>query len=192
MLLKEFNGISYGKTLKIELIYEHRVIDVSVADWILLYTLTSARSYLDIGASSVLERSRATIDVRTTNIKTYGKLKERLENLFKGQKFIFKKEGTPTDISSLITDLTNKSAYADILTVTDASTLSENEYVTYTFEGEDYEGWVFWINDKKVYIYKSEGDYIYMIPSMITDLSNRLKGLYRFTFDVGAWGIEPL
>ena len=191
LMKKTFKGVSFGKTLKVAYIYDQRVVDVAVADWILVYEVSTGGAFAELGGNVYLGRGRVTIDVRTNSKERYGKIKSKIKEALKGQTVHFVKT-TPTEIDSLVQSQKLLGSYVYRVTVSDASSLSEMQYVSWD-EGEK-AGWIYLIDDNDLYIftYPRSCHVAYIVPAITTELSDKMKKLFRFTMDVGVWIFEDL
>jgi len=185
VLKKNLDGITIGnKKVEVGYVYDYKTVNVREKDWVLLYESGENIRFAELGGSIVFKTVTVTVDVRTDSKYNYAQLKDKMNVLF-GFKYSFE-EGTPTDITSLVTSKDIKGAYVDKLVLSDVSGLSEGDYVQYDSE----KGWIFWINGDEVWVFKKAGRYILSKPTTLTDLSNKIKMLYRFVMQVEVWILE--
>jgi len=191
LLKKAFNGVSFGKTLRVEYIYDRRAVDTRVADWILVYEVSSGGAFAVIGGQEYLGRGRVTIDVRTNDKTRYGKIKDHIKKTLKSQRKNFEVT-TPTAIDAVFSSATELGAYAQLVVVTDATGLSEGDYISWNAGAN--KGWIYFIDGTNLYVftYPRTCYAAFIVPSVTTELSDKMKRLYRFTMDIGVWLYEEL
>lgn len=190
MLKDMFDGVSFGKPIKVDYIYNHKTIDVGYADWVLVYEVTSDIGWLGIETALLDVRSVVAVDVRTANKMRYGKIKERIFNSFRPDKYVFEETGNVIELAQ-DTDFgwyKTVGAYVDVFQLYDAKNvqLNRGDKVKLTLsDGSVVEGWVWNVyGDEEVYIIKRPAIYWVVSPTRITELSDRMKNLYRFIMDV--------
>jgi|Deesub1362A_J573_1020465.scaffolds.fasta_scaffold00327_90 hypothetical protein len=176
ILKKGFSGVSYGKTITIDYIYNARTWDVDVADLILLYASGEGDRWGELGGGVFEKDMSVNIDIRSEDKERYGKIKRKVFELFDGSVYDYSDDTTANDITAVVTNIEKKGSYVVIVTVSDTTGISEGSYVTYA-TGES--GWVHWINGNDLYIMKNKGKYFLIKPSSVNDLSDRMKQLYR-------------
>lgn len=188
LLKKNFDGINYGKDIIIDLEYEERVWDVNNNDIIRVYAMSETDRLAELGAGAYAKIMTCSIDVESNDVGRYGKLLNKIKDIVDGANDVFE-TGEATQIYPA--DINKKGAYVDILTMDDVSGLSEGDYVKYILDGDFEYGWVYWIDDMEVYIYKFECE-VYMKRIVAgTEHSNRLKRLYRKIFDIESYLYVP-
>jgi hypothetical protein len=191
LIKKTFNGVSFGKTLNVAYIYDQRSVDTRVADWILVYEISSGGAFADVGGEEYLGRGRVTIDVRTNSKTRYGKIRNHIKESLKSQTKKFEVV-TPTAIDTVFSSAEELGAYVQLVTVTDATGLSEGDYISW--DAGSKKGWIYFIDGLSLYVftYPRTCYAAFIVPSVITELSDKIKKLYRFTMDIGVWLYEEL
>jgi len=66
---------------KIDLIYNHKTVDVKLRDWVLIYSATKTRSFFSIGGKDFEKTARVTIDIRSSSKTRYLKIKEEVRRI---------------------------------------------------------------------------------------------------------------
>jgi len=198
MLLDKFYGMDWDVTLYVGYIYDYKAVDISYADWILIYNRGSSMDWFGIGAKNYLVVDRTTIDVRTASKERYGKLKELIKSVFTGQPFTFSGGQTTilaleegVDFDNYVTvgmfvdkiHLIDPDAYSfnrgDRIDITD---VSQNMWTAYVWG--KYDDWL--------YVLKNPAIYCLIRPRGVDDLSDKMKKMYRFVMDVEGELIEPV
>lgn len=181
ILTKQFDGITYGKTILIDLEYELRDWDADLYDLIRIYDVSGNDELGELGGAAYKKRLTSRVEVMTADRMRYGKIIEKLKNIFGGGTYHYQ-TGTATSISNPTVD--EKGAFVDILTVSDGSIYSEDEYVSYTSSSQIQNGWIFFIDTNDLYVFKYGGEFRLVRIVGETDLSAPLKGMWRKVFDI--------
>lgn len=190
ILLDKFSRISWPVSLKIGHVYRYKSVDIAYADWILLYNTGSSMDWFGIGASNYLVIDRTSIDVRTASRDRYSKLKDLIKQAFTGDVFVF--NGSSVVSQTLVQDTDwdrseNIGFYVDRYHLNSSSNYQFNRgdkiEITDNNGNSEYV-WVWGVYDDWLYVIKKSGIYCLIRPVGVTELSDKLKGLYRFVFDV--------
>lgn len=180
ILKKMLNGVTVNdRNVEVGYIYDYKLVDVGVKDWVLLYDTGEGAEYGELGGGIIHTKGKVSIDVRTNSKYSYGVLKNYIRKVL-GNEYEFTVT-TPTDITSVVTNIVEKGTYVDYVAVSDATGISEGDYVQYA---SDRTGWVFWLNGTSLWIFKKAGKFYMIKENFLNDLSNKMKNLFRFVMDV--------
>jgi len=198
MLMDKFYDMDWDVVLKVGYIYDYKAVDISYADWILIYNRGSSMDWFGIGAQNYLVIDRTTVDVRTANKERYGKLKKLVKSVFDGSVFSF--EGGGTSVLSLeenmdFDDYRTVGMFVDKIHLIDPGsyTFNRGDKITILFaSGKSEDVWVWGVYGDWLYVLKKSGVYCLVRPRGVDDLSDKMKKLYRFVMDVEGELIESV
>lgn len=196
MLMDKFYNMQWDVSLKVGYIYDYRVVDISYADWILIYNRGSSMDWFGIGANNYLIIDRTTVDVRTSSKERYGKLKKLIKSVFDGNVFSF--TGGQTSVLALEEGV-DYSSYETVGMFVDRLYLIDPNLYTFS-RGDKIDiidaslntssAWVWGVYGNWLYVLKKSGIYCLIRPRGVDDLSDKMKKMYRFVMDVEGQLIE--
>ena len=191
MLLDKFNGMNWPVTLYYGYIYDYKAVDISYADWILVYDNGSTMDWFGIGGNNYRVINTVTIDVRTIDKSRYGDLKRYIKSIFDGTVFSFTSafSGIPIALEYGVDfdDYQTVGVYVDKLHLVDPNmyTFSRGDAVQITDSaGKIITAYVWGVYDDWLYIVKKAGVYCIIRPRRVQDLSDKMRKMYRFVMDV--------
>ena len=184
-----FDGVDFGKSIKVDYIYNHKTVDVGYADWVLLYNVVDDTNWLGIDTCLYEMKSVVAVDVRTANRQRYGKIKQYILTNFKSDKYVFQDSGEITEFNQNIdfghyTEVGTYVTKAELYNP-DNVQLERGSRVRLNLEdGTIVDGWYWGIYDNEMYVFRRPGVFWVVVPTRFTELSDKMKGLYRFVMDV--------
>lgn len=188
-MMKLFRDTTYdGKDVIVTLVYDKKVIDIADGHYVSLYQTSESDRWFDIGAEHWHKTEHASIDVRTGSKKAYGKMKELIFTVFDGGNVVFRKKDTYDAVLEegiSATSIEAIGSYLRKVTVVDPSIYAENEFVQLKHaDGSTEEGWIVDIYGNEVYVWLKEMTLFLTRPAGVNELSDRMRGLFRFVVDV--------
>lgn len=182
------NMVIDGKEVEVDYIYNRRVVDADVSHFVLLYQIYESSEWMDLGAYSWYKVERVSIDVRTMSKDAYGVLKSKIFDMFNGRNYVFEpKESFDATIEEGIsaTSIEDVGVYTKKIVVVDPSMYNVGDYVrVIDATGEEYKGWIADIYGNKLLVFTRAGEYFLIRPSAVSDLSDKMKQLYRCVIEV--------
>lgn len=189
LLSKKFRGVKYGgKNVRVDYIYDLKVVDVATNHWILLYQTAETDAWFDIGASRWIKTERVSVDVRTDSKEAYGGIKNMLFEVFDGANITYRKKATYDAVieeGATATAITKKGVYVRKVVVEDVSAYSEGEYVQILYaDGSSEDGWIVDVYGNELLVFTREAIFFLVRPAGVTELSDRMRKLFRFVVEV--------
>lgn len=84
LLQSEWNSSNtLGRTPTIGVIYDYKMIDIRLKDWVLVYEAGVAHNFAGIGGREFDVQARVSIDTRTSNSEMHEKMRAEIERIIR-------------------------------------------------------------------------------------------------------------
>jgi len=186
-LLDMFDGVSFGKTIRVDYVYNQKRADVRDADWVFVYEIFSNVNWLGINTNTYDIVSRVAIDVRTADKQRYAMLKKHILDWFRSAKYEFNGDDEPVELREFddFVEFKHDGAYVVSVRYLGSDELARGDYVKLVFDdGTFITGWVWGIYNGRLVIFQRRGIFWMVMIDSINELSDKMKGLYRFVINV--------
>lgn len=188
ILKRELRNVvgSDGKEVIVDYVYDHKVVDIGEAHWVVMYGVSESAEFLSLGATSYGKKWTVAVDVRTDSKEVYGLIKEKVFKAFtrdenKAKVFV---EKDAYDAVLDVDVIERKGVYLLVVQLQDVSGLAVGMYVKVRVAGLEYNGWIVDITGNSVLVFTKRGTFVLMKPSVVRDLSDRMKGLFRCVIEI--------
>lgn len=181
-LFERYNDVLYddGKYFKVDIVYERKSIDIADAHWILTYMVSENSGLLDLGGITWIKDQVVSIDVRTDNRSVYENVKQYVFDQFRGITVDWR-----LNLSEMIEPdcvfVKDKSVFLKLVR---ANVI--DDYVGKTIKCGNIIGKCVWQKGREMMLFTGNCVFILTTVANVKDLSDRMRGLYRFVADVKA------